>query len=93
MALAFISNFYLMSMISLKAKKKTYSNSFISSAFLSWYSLKRTLPSILVHVCNPNTQEAEAGESQVPGQSGLHSETVSEHKINKKEKELSTITH
>jgi hypothetical protein len=29
---------------------------------------------MVVHVCNPNTKEAEAGESQVQGQPGLHRE-------------------
>jgi hypothetical protein len=30
------------------------------------------------HACNPRTQEAEAGESQVPDQPGLHNEALSE---------------
>ena len=35
---------------------------------------------VLVHVCNPRTQEAEAGESQVWDQPGLHKTLVSEKK-------------
>jgi hypothetical protein len=31
----------------------------------------------MVHACNPSTQEAEAEESQVQGQPGLHRETLS----------------
>jgi hypothetical protein len=36
---------------------------------------------VLAHVCNACTVETEAGESQVPGQSGLHIITLS-HKPN-----------
>jgi hypothetical protein len=28
---------------------------------------------MVVHTCNPSTQEDEAGESQIQGQAGLHS--------------------
>jgi hypothetical protein len=35
---------------------------------------------IVAHACSPNTQEAEAGGSQVPGQSGQHSKTMSQKK-------------
>jgi hypothetical protein len=31
---------------------------------------------MVVHTCNPTTQEAEAGGSRVPGQPELYSETV-----------------
>jgi hypothetical protein len=37
------------------------------------------------HTCNPITPEAEAGGSIVPGQLGLHSETLSQ-KTNKLKK-------
>jgi hypothetical protein len=30
---------------------------------------------VVTHACNPSIQEAEAGESQVPGQLGLHSKS------------------
>jgi hypothetical protein len=33
---------------------------------------------MLVHVCNPNTQEAEVGRLWVLGQAGLHSKTLSQ---------------
>jgi hypothetical protein len=33
---------------------------------------------MMVHICNPNTREAEGGESQVPGQPRLHSDTLSQ---------------
>jgi hypothetical protein len=32
---------------------------------------------MVVHICNPSTQETEAGGVKVQGQSGLHSETFS----------------
>jgi hypothetical protein len=31
---------------------------------------------MVMHICNPRTGEAEAGGSWVPGQPGLHSETL-----------------
>jgi hypothetical protein len=31
---------------------------------------------VLMHTCNPSTQEMEAGGLQVWGQPGLHSETL-----------------
>jgi len=52
---------------------------------------------MVVHTFNPSAQEAEAGRSmssglvwsteQVPGQPGLHRETVSKHTKKKKRKE------
>jgi hypothetical protein len=33
---------------------------------------------VVVHICNPSTQEAEAGGSSVPGQPGTHRETLSQ---------------
>jgi hypothetical protein len=36
----------------------------------------------VVHVCNPNTQEAKAEGSQVQGQSGPHRETLSQKEKN-----------
>jgi hypothetical protein len=35
--------------------------------------------SVVVHSCNPSTQEAEAGGWQVQGQPELQSETVSQN--------------
>jgi hypothetical protein len=32
--------------------------------------------SVVMHTCNSSTQEAEAGGLRVPGQPGLHSETL-----------------
>jgi hypothetical protein len=40
--------------------------------------------SMVVHTCNPSTQEAEAGELGVPGQPGLCSKTLSQKHTNKK---------
>jgi hypothetical protein len=34
-------------------------------------------PGMMGHTCNPSTEEAEAGGSQVRGQSGLQSKTLS----------------
>jgi hypothetical protein len=36
---------------------------------------------MVLHICNPSTQGAEAGGSQVRGQPGLHSETLSQTNI------------
>jgi hypothetical protein len=33
-------------------------------------------PGMIVHACNPSTQEAEAGGLQIPDLPGLHSETL-----------------
>jgi hypothetical protein len=35
------------------------------------------------YTCNPDTQEVEAGGSQVQGQSGQHNETLSQENENK----------
>jgi hypothetical protein len=35
------------------------------------------------HAYNPSTREAKAGKSQIPGQPGLHSETLSERLDNR----------
>jgi hypothetical protein len=43
----------------------------------------------VVHVCNPNTQEAEARGSQVQGQPELLSETLSQKNKTKKKKRQS----
>jgi hypothetical protein len=40
---------------------------------------------MVVHSCNPNTQQAEARESRVPGQAGLHSKILFQ-KIKRKKK-------
>jgi hypothetical protein len=37
------------------------------------------VPDMMVHVCNPNTFEAEVGGLQVEGQPGLHSNTMSQN--------------
>jgi hypothetical protein len=42
---------------------------------------------MVANTCNPSTGEAEAGGSQVQGQPGLHSKTLSQqNKTNKKKK-------
>jgi hypothetical protein len=41
------------------------------SVYKSFYS---------VHACNPSTQEAEEGGSQVPGQAALHKKTLCKRK-------------
>jgi hypothetical protein len=43
---------------------------------------------IVVHTCNPCTWEAEAGRSQVPGQPGLWSKTVSKIRAMHQKKEV-----
>jgi hypothetical protein len=43
-----------------------------------WRGETDFLPHVVVHTWNPSTQKAEAGRSRVPGQPGLHSETVTE---------------
>jgi hypothetical protein len=45
-------------------------------------------PDVVVHTYNPSIWATEAGRSQVQGQPGLHSETLSE----KKEKKVSLFT-
>ena len=37
-------------------------------------------PGVVAHACNPSTREAEVGGSQVRGQPGLGSETLSQNK-------------
>jgi hypothetical protein len=46
----------------------------------------RNRPDVVAHTYNPSIQEAKAGGSRVPGQSGLHSETLSQKKKTKEEK-------
>jgi hypothetical protein len=41
---------------------------------------------MVVHACNPSNREAEAGGYRVPGQSGVHSKTLSQKKEKKKPK-------
>jgi hypothetical protein len=41
---------------------------------------------MMVHICNLNTQKAEAGESQVWGQPELQNKTLSQKNNNKKKK-------
>lgn len=36
------------------------------------------VPGMKMHACNPTTQEAEAGQSQVQGQAGQVSKTLSQ---------------
>jgi hypothetical protein len=43
--------------------------------------IKTILDAITLPSCNPSTQEAEAGGSQVQGQPVLHSKTLSQNKI------------
>jgi hypothetical protein len=38
-------------------------------------SIRREKPGLVVYICNPSTQEAKAGRSQVQDQPELHSET------------------
>jgi hypothetical protein len=44
------------------------------------------VPGVVVNAYNPNTQKAVEERSPVPGQPGLHSETLSEIMTNKKTK-------
>jgi hypothetical protein len=41
---------------------------------------------MVVHICNPSTQKAEAGGLEVLSQPGLHSETLPQKKPNKQNK-------
>jgi hypothetical protein len=41
---------------------------------------------MVVHACNPSTEEVEAGGSQVYSQPGLHGETPSQNKKQNKTK-------
>jgi hypothetical protein len=43
-------------------------------------------PGMVVQNCKPSYQEAEAGESQVQGQPGLLSETLSQENQNQNQK-------
>jgi hypothetical protein len=47
---------------------------------------------MVAYVYNLSTQEAKAGGSQVQGQTGLHSETLSQNKQTKKHKRLPGIS-
>jgi hypothetical protein len=47
---------------------------------------------VVVFTCNTSTQEAEAGRSEVLGQPGLHKETLSQTKQNKKEEKKSPLS-
>jgi hypothetical protein len=38
------------------------------------------MPGVVLHACNPSTQESEAGESQVQVQPGLKSKLLSQKK-------------
>jgi hypothetical protein len=42
--------------------------------------VKTKEPGMVVHACNPSTQEAMVGELQVRGQPGLHSNILSQEK-------------
>jgi hypothetical protein len=39
------------------------------------------LPEVVLHICNPSTQQAEAGRLRVQGQLGLHNETLTQKKV------------
>jgi hypothetical protein len=45
---------------------------------LEVFIIKIRQPGIVVHVCNPSTQEAEAGVLLIPGQPGLYAKTHSQ---------------
>jgi hypothetical protein len=50
-------------------KKKTkYADTLLT------YHIKKSQARMLVHFCNPSTQEGEEGHSRAPGQPGLQSE-------------------
>jgi hypothetical protein len=44
---------------------------------------------MVAYACNPSTQEVEVGSLQIPGQNGLHHETLSQNS-NKQMKESNT---
>lgn len=63
---------------------------FCSEADALSFSKILLLPGMVVHICNPNTVEAEAGGSlQVPGQPGLHSEAP----VSKQTKQIPLLPH
>jgi hypothetical protein len=41
---------------------------------------------VVVHACNPSTQEAKTGGLEVPAKNGIHSETLSPKKTSKPNK-------
>jgi hypothetical protein len=43
---------------------------------------------VVDHACNPNTQEANAGGSSVPGKTGLYSETLSQNTSKQENKQV-----
>jgi hypothetical protein len=46
--------------------------------YLIGYLLQHLGPGVVVHTCNPNSQEAEAGRSRVGGHPRLHKKTLSQ---------------
>jgi hypothetical protein len=71
-----IKNFFYM-------KKNTYRKQVLRN--MSVQLKRKSRLGMVVHTFNLSTQEAEAGGSQVGGQSGLHSKTLSQ-KTNKQTK-------
>jgi hypothetical protein len=59
----------------------------------AWLQKRLHKPSMVEHTCDPSTREAGAGGSQIPGQSGLYSETLSQQKKKKKKKKMRKIPH
>jgi hypothetical protein len=61
---------------------------------------ENTEPGMVAYICNPNTQEAEAGGYQVQGQPGLHSTvssktakaTLEDPDLKKKQKQKTEIS-
>jgi hypothetical protein len=70
---------------------------FLWKGFLRWWLIKTMQPGMVAHAFNPSTWEAEAGgflssrpawsTKWVPGQSGLHRETLSRKTKKKKKKD------
>jgi hypothetical protein len=55
------------------------------SFMIFFYNKKKYLPGMVAHACNPSTQEAEAVESWVQGQSILHRLCLKRQRKNRKE--------
>jgi hypothetical protein len=70
------------------AKSKFHSFLLGKTVHQSIYRLKMGMPSMVVHICNPSTQEAEEGGLRIQSQCGLQSKT----QVKKKKGNKNTIT-
>jgi hypothetical protein len=80
---SYLTYFFFRTSLTLSFKLQTQSNPNISQILT--FKIAPQL-GMVVHMCYPSTQEAEAGESQVPVQPGLHRDSVSKKKKQNTEK-------